>query len=130
MPKFSLRSLKRLATCDPRLQMVAKAAIAHIDFTVLCGHRGEEEQNDAFERGTSKLRFPNSKHNAFPALAMDLAPYPIDWNDLDRFKALAMVVMDEAKHLGVKLRWGADWDRDGDWRDEKFRDWPHFEIDE
>ena len=61
---------------------------------------------------------------------MDLAPYPIDWNNLDRFKALAMVVMGEGSRLGVKLRWGADWDRDGDWRDEKFRDWPHFEIDE
>ncbi len=36
----------------------------------------------------------------------------------------------EADKLGVKVRWGADWNRNGDWRDEKFRDWPHFELDE
>ena len=130
MPKFSMTSLKRLASCDPRLQMIANGAIARIDFTVLCGHRGQEEQNDAFERGTSKLRWPNSKHNKWPSLAMDLAPFPINWNDLDRFKVLAHIVLDEAKQLSVKIRWGADWDRDGDWHDEKFRDWPHFELDE
>lgn len=128
MAKFSLVSLKRLATCDARLQMIANAAIAQTDFTVLCGHRGEEEQNDAFERGTSKLKFPNSKHNKFPSQAMDLAPFPIDWDDIERFKSLAKIVMAEAARMGVTLRWGADWDRDGDWRDEKFRDWPHFEL--
>lgn len=124
------KSKERLFTCHPHLQMIAKAAIKRINFTVLCGYRGPTEQNDAFERGTSKLRFPNSKHNRQPSWAMDLAPWPIDWSDIDRFKALAGIVLDEAKKANVKIRWGADWNRDGDWRDEKFRDWPHFEIDE
>ena len=130
MAKFSMTSIKRLATCDARLQQIANAAIVKYDFTVLCGHRGEEDQNDAFERGTSKLKFPNSKHNKWPSRAMDLAPFPIDWDDIGRFKELAKIVLEEAKRIGVKVRWGADWDRDGDWRDEKFRDWPHFELDE
>ena len=130
MAKFGIVSLKRLATCDPRLQLIASRAILRIDFSVLCGHRGEEEQTLAFDRGTSQLKWPQSKHNKWPAQAFDAAPYPIDWNNLDRFKVLAMVVLDEADKLGVKVRWGADWNRNGDWRDEKFRDWPHFELDE
>lgn len=129
MPTFGKTSVKRLATCDARLQMIANAAIKRIDFTVLCGHRGEQEQNDAFERGTSKLKFPHSKHNKKPSRAMDLAPYPINWDDLDRFKALAMIVLDEATKLGVKIRWGGDFNRNG-LPDDKFKDLPHFEIDE
>lgn len=130
MPKFSTISRQRLATCDPRLQHIANAAIVRFDFSVLCGHRGKEEQNDAVERGTSKLKWPNSKHNTEPSRAMDLAPYPIDWDNIARFIALADIVLEEAKKRNVKIRWGADWNRNGEWRDEKFRDWPHFELDE
>lgn len=128
MPQFSKQSLARLASCDAKLQMVANAAIERIDFTVLCGHRGEREQTDAFERGMSKLKYPQSKHNKWPSHAMDLAPYPINWDDVGRFVALAHIVLAEAKRLGVNLRWGGDWNRNGDWRDEKFRDMPHFEL--
>lgn len=128
MPQLSKSSLARLAGCDPQLQMVVNAAIARTDFTVLCGYRGEAEQNDAFERGMSKLKYPQSKHNKWPSRAVDLAPYPIDWNDIRRFVALADLMLEEAKRLGVNMRWGGDWNRNGDWRDEKFRDMPHFEL--
>jgi hypothetical protein len=117
-------------TCDVRLQNIVKAAIERIDFTVLCGHRGEQEQNDAYEQGRSKLRWPQSKHNKVPSLAVDLAPYPIDWHNLDRFKAVAMVMIDEAKKLNVPLRWGGDFNRDGNLHNDRFVDAPHFQIDE
>ena len=26
------------------------------------------------------------------------------------------------------VRWGGDWDGDGDWRDERFLDMPHYEL--
>ena len=129
MPSFSRVSLARLATCDSRLQSVCHAAIERIDFTVLCGFRNERDQNDAFERGFSKVKWPNGRHNKMPSQAVDLAPYPINWSDIDRFKALAMVMLDEAKALGVKLRWGGDFNRNG-LSDDKFGDMPHFEIDQ
>lgn len=128
MPQFSKRSSARLASCDPQIQMVCNASIIRFDFTILSGYRGEAEQNDAFERGTSKLEYPKSKHNKLPSKAVDAAPFPIDWNDIPRFIALADVMLEEAKRLGVNMRWGGDWNRNGDWRDEKFRDMPHFEL--
>lgn len=130
MPKFSKISRNRLDTCDPRLIKICEAAIKRMDFAVICGHRGQKEQDEAFKGGFSKLKFPKSKHNKMPSLAVDLAPFPINWNDIGRFIALADIILDEAKKAGVKIRWGADWNRNGKWQDEKFRDWPHFEIDE
>lgn len=120
MPTFGKMSLERLATCDERLQRVARAAIARTDFSVACGHRGEQEQNEAYARGFSKLKFPQSKHNIKPSKAMDLVPWPVDWKNIDRFKDLAAIVKQEAAKLDVKIRWGGDW--------AKFRDYPHFEL--
>lgn len=116
-------------TCDVRLQQVVRAAIERMDFTVLCGHRGEVEQNEAYERGFSKLKFPKSNHNSVPSKAVDLAPYPIDWKDLDRFKVLMLIVKSEAAERGIKLRFGWDWNGN-EKADERFVDWPHVEIDD
>ena len=130
MPKFSKTSLLRLSTCDQRLQKICHEVIKKVDFSVLCGHRTKEDQDLAYARGFSKLRYPRSKHNKLPSLAVDLAPWPINWNNIQRFIDLAEVFMAEAKRQKIKIRWGADWNRNGTWKDEKFRDWPHFELDE
>jgi peptidoglycan L-alanyl-D-glutamate endopeptidase CwlK len=127
MPKFSERSLERLNTCHPDLVKVMKAAIEKVDFTVLCGHRGKIEQDIAFREGNSKLKFPQSKHNKTPSLAVDIAPYPIDWNDIQRFKDLAVVILDIAREEGVKLRWGGDWDNNPLTKN-NFNDFPHYEL--
>lgn len=134
MPKFGLRSIARLNTCHPDLQRVLNAAIADgPDFTILCGHRGAAEQAEACAKGLSKAPWPTSKHNALPSLAVDIAPYPIDWNDYARFRALADHILAHAARLGIRLRWGGDWDgdgltaRDGD-KDERLIDLPHFEL--
>lgn len=128
MPKFSQASKDRLETCHPDIQRVLNEVIQHIDFTVLEGHRGEEKQNAAFEAGKSKLRFPQSKHNNRPSLAVDIAPYPIDWQDWRRFDLLAGYVLGIAAHMGITLRWGGDWDSDHDMKDQTFNDLPHFEL--
>lgn len=133
MPTFSTASRRQLATCDPKLQRVLEEAIQFYDFTIIEGHRGKEAQNAAYAKGTSKVRFPHGKHNSLPSRAVDLAPYPIDWSNnqkaLERFVYLAGVVMCCARRLQIPLRWGGDWDRDDDTRDEgSFRDYPHFEL--
>lgn len=130
MPTLSKTSKARLATCDIRLQKIVEEAIKITDFSVLCGHRGKEEQDLAYARGFSKVKYPNSKHNGLPSKAVDLAPWPINWNNIDRFIKLADIILKIAKQKKIKIRWGADWNRNGEWRDEKFRDWPHFELDE
>ena len=46
MNSFSQRSLNKLSTCHPDLQMLFTHVVKYYDCTVLSGHRGEEEQNE------------------------------------------------------------------------------------
>lgn len=127
MPKFSKASIAKLKTCDERLQRLMEECIKETDFSVLCGMRGKKEQDAAYAAKLTKLRFPNSKHNSNPSLAVDIAPYPIDWNDVERFKDLAKIVLRKARELGISIRWGGDWNCNGI-EDETFVDLPHFEL--
>ena len=128
MPEFSPLSKRRLAECHPDLQKLMNEVIKHYDIVVLCGFRGKDEQDKAFREGKSKLSFPKSKHNVTPSLAVDIAPYPLDWNDLKRFWHLAGYVKATAEKMGIKIRQGADWDGDNDFKDQKFIDLPHVEL--
>ncbi len=128
MSRFSEKSLARLATCDPHLQEICHEAIEIFDFTVLCGHRGGDDQARLFEQGRTKLKFPFSKHNKFPSQAIDIVPYPIDWDDDGRFCVLAGIMFGIAASKGIKLRWGHDWNQNWQLHDQKFIDAPHFEL--
>lgn len=120
MPKLGKRSKDNLATCHVDLQRLIIEAIRHYDFSVICGHRGEKEQNEAFDKGTSQLKYPFGNHNCIPSLAVDIAPYPIDWKDLNRFHYLAGVVLTIAEQLRLNIGWGGNW--------KKLKDYPHFEL--
>lgn len=128
MPRFSNTSATRLAQCDPRLRAVFDEVIRHFDCTILCGHRAKAEQDAAFAAGNSKVQWPNGKHNTVPSLAVDAAPYPIDWEDRERATFFAGVVMGTAWQMGIELRWGGDWDRDTQVNDNTFDDLWHFEL--
>ncbi len=126
MPAFSKKSEARLSTCHPDLQAVCRELIKQYDFAVLCGHRNKAEQNAAFEAGNSRLKYPQSKHNSKPSLAVDIAPYPIDWDNLARFRemlcrfdALARF-MRERGEIESEFEYGADW--------ASLKDYPHIEI--
>lgn len=120
MPKLSRRSTSHLLTCDDRLVRIAEQAIEVVDFTILCGHRTAASQEAAFRAGRSQVRWPDSLHNKKPSLAMDFAPWPIDWHDRPRFGVVWGVLRTFAHLDGVKLKWGGDWG----W------DWGHVEIDD
>ncbi|MEO0412611.1 MAG: M15 family peptidase [Pseudomonadota bacterium] len=128
MPEFSHTSLQRLASCDMRLQTLFHAVITQVDCSILEGHRSRDRQEAAYARGQSKLHWPRSKHNARPSLAVDAAPWPIDWDDRDRFHLFGGIVLGTAKQLGIALRWGGDWDGDFQTRDNRFDDLVHFEV--
>jgi len=114
-------SLALLATCDAELVRLVEAVAADIDarpglhvhdVTVVCGHRGKADQDAAYARGASKLRWPHSAHNSYPSLAVDLAPYPIDWTARGRagFEELRIRVHAVAEDLGIPLRADISWD--------------------
>jgi len=126
--KFGKVSKKNLSEAHPLLQEIFNEVIKVIDCSVIEGHRPKEEQNKAYEKGYSKLRWPKSKHNKTPSLAVDVVPYPIDWNDWDRFYFLAGIVKGIAHSKGINIRWGGDWDTDNDFSDQTFHDLPHFEL--
>lgn len=128
MPKFSQESLAHLAECDPRLRLVFNEVVKYFDCKVLEGHRGEEAQHKAFLEGNSKLDWPNGKHNKLPSLAVDVAPFPVDWNDAKRFHFFAGFVLGTASVMGISLRWGGDWNSDTQVKDNKFNDLVHFEV--
>lgn len=128
MGQFSPTSLERLSQVHPDLKRLFEEVGKDYDCSILCGHRGEEEQHIAYQSGRSKLDWPESKHNSLPSMAVDAAPYPVDWSDSKRFYLFAGFVLGTAKRMGIDLRWGGDWDRDWDLADNRFNDWPHFEL--
>ena len=129
MPSFGTRSRMQLNSCHSDLQKLFEEVIKHYDCTILEGHRTEDRQNELYAQGKSKVQFPDSKHNSFPSLAVDAAPYPIDWDDTRRFYMFVGIVRGIASQLGINIRCGADWDGDLEVKDQNFHDLPHFEID-
>ena len=128
MAKFGRKSKERLATCDERLQKVFNEVIKYVDCSVLEGHRDERTQDKYYEEGKTKVRYPMGRHNSKPSRAADVVPYPIDWNDRERFHLFSGFVLGLARGMGITLRWGGDWNMNFEVDDNKFDDFPHFEI--
>ena len=125
---FGNSSQARLDTCHPKLQEILNEAIKYVDISILCGTRDEAAQEKAVADGASKVHYPDSRHNSMPSMAIDVAPYPIDWENLTRFALLQGLLKGIAMMKGIKIRSGIDWDSDGDITDHKFMDWPHIEL--
>ena len=130
MPRFGKRSKKNLESCDKRLQDIFNEVIKYVDCSVLEGHRNEDRQNKLYDEGKTKVKFPNGRHNSSPSRAVDVTPYPVDWDDRERQTLFAGFVLGIAQSIGIKLRWGGDWDQDFQVQDNRFDDFPHFEIKE
>ena len=135
MPRYSRRSKERLATCDQRLQDVFNEVIKHVDCSILEGYRNKERQNKLYDEKRTKVKYPNGRHNSNPSKAVDVTPYPVDWEDRERQTLFAGFVIGIARGMGHKIRWGGNWDmyeEKGRWevKDNRFDDLPHFEIKE
>ena len=124
MPKFGKRSKKRLKGVDAKLVNVANELVKLMDVTVLEGLRSQERQDELVAQGKSKTRF--GKH--VQGKALDLAPYPIDWEDRERFHYMGGLARGIGHSLGIKIRWGGDWYSDGEIKDNNFDDLVHIEI--
>jgi peptidoglycan L-alanyl-D-glutamate endopeptidase CwlK len=128
MAKFGKKSKMVLSTCEKDLQKVFNEVIKHVDCSVIEGHRSEKRQNELFEKGFTKVKYPNGRHNSYPSRAVDVVPYPIDWDDRERFHLFAGFVLATARSMGITLRWGGDWNMNFEVDDNKFDDFPHFEL--
>lgn len=131
--KFGTRSLDKLCSADYGLQSVMQVAIdtGIMDFSITEGHREEAVQNKYFESGKSKVKWPDGKHNKTPSEAVDVVPFISDkasWNKL-HCCVLAGVILACASRLGISIRWGGNWDMDGEpITDQDFQDLVHFEL--
>lgn len=112
------RSRKSLEGVHPDLVSVVERAIklTEQDFMVIEGLRTVERQKKLLAEGKSKTM--NSRH--LTGHAVDLCPYPVDWNDHSKFKAIADAMKEAAEELNVPIEWGGDWK--GGW------DKPHFQL--
>lgn len=124
MPKFGKRSKERLRGVDTRLVNVLNELIKIMDVTIIEGLRSKQRQEILLKEGKTKTKF--SKH--IEGKAVDLAPYPVDWEDRDRFHYMGGMIRGIAKQLNINVRWGGDWDSDGETKDNRFDDLVHVEI--
>jgi len=124
MPKFGKKSQERLRGVNSELVNVLFELVKIMDVTIIEGVRSQERQDRLVAEGKSKTKF--SKH--ITGRAVDLAPYPIDWNDRDRFHYMGGMLRGIAHQMGVKVRWGGDWNGDGETKDNNFDDLVHIEL--
>ena len=153
MPSFGTTSIKRLQECDDRIQIICYDAIQLVDFSIVTGHRTKEKQDSLYPKYT-KVKWPNSKHNTMPSIAIDIAPYIKPYgvifgnsDDIAEMKRLrgcttaeanAFVIKAYARMIGtveamaykrgIDIRVGMDWDGDYDMLDQKFHDLGHWEL--
>lgn len=119
-------------TLHPDLQWLLDTVLEEVaDISILKGHRDEAEQNAAYDSGHSKLRWPNGNHNKMPSVAVDIQPYPLPERREKLWAALAYIAgraIEIGKRRGLNIRWGGDWDQDGDLTDQNFDDLYHLEL--
>jgi hypothetical protein len=109
---------------DSRLINVMNELIKLMDVTIIEGLRTKERQEELVAKGASKTKF--SKH--IEGKALDLSPYPIDWENRDGFYYMGGMIRGIAQQLGYDIRYGGDWDSDGQTKDNNFDDLVHIEI--
>lgn len=127
--RWSYSSRIKLEQLDPRLQRIVGKVRDMRDISIVTGHRGEEEQALMVKLKRSKVEWPNSKHNSMPALAVDVQPYPYNEESLrEDLSYIAGLFVAFGKAEGITIRWGGDWDKDGETADNDFDDLFHFEI--
>lgn len=132
MYKYSNISQMHLENAHPVLQEVFKNILEFYDHTILDAYRSPETQLDLYNRGFSKTK--KGKHNTKPSLAVDAAPYPINydlWQDdqSDLYFFGGLVLCMAWKLFKIRIRWGGDWNMNYNFHDERdFRDLFHFEL--
>lgn len=127
MYSFSVKSLNLLnhPKFSPTLRLLLMEAIkdSPIDFSVIETVRTIEKQKEYVAKGTTKTlksrHIPDTNKSGYSEAA-DIAPYPINWQDISRFKKLSEHIKKKANQLGIPITWGGDF--------KTLVDMPHYEL--
>lgn len=134
---YGKSSQAKLATIDERLGIVFRWALSLglIDITIIEGVRSKAKQNRYYDIRSSKVRWPFSKHNVKvegeKCKAIDAGPYINDHisYDIKHCIYLAGIIVTLGSLLGIKIRWGGNWDMDTEvMTDQDFQDLLHYEL--
>lgn len=140
---FGERSRNNLKGVHPKMIQVAERAIAisKQDFFVNEGVRTMARQKELYAQGRTKpgkvvTWTLNSNHFVKPSTgfghAIDVYPFPYENVNSKEYAAkqrvVAMAMLKAADELDIPIRWGADWDRDGNYGERGESDSPHFEL--
>jgi len=133
---YGNKSLSVLSKASFNLQLVFNEALTMglIDITAIESRRAKARQNRLFAIGKSEKQWPYSKHNVLEygdlSYAVDAAPY-VNGKASDNWYHciyLAGVIQACGQKLGIPIRWGGNWDRDGEpITDQDFQDLWHYE---
>ena len=127
--RWSYSSQIKLEQLDIRLRGIVNKVRDKRDISIITGHRGEKEQDLMVRLGRSKVAWPDGKHNTLPSKAVDVQPYPYIEDTLENdLSYIAGLFIAYADIEGVHIRWGGDWDKDGETHDQDWDDMFHFEI--
>jgi peptidoglycan L-alanyl-D-glutamate endopeptidase CwlK len=135
--KWGKKSKRVLSDANIYLYAVLNHALSMgiMDMAVIESIRGKAEQNQYFKLGKSKVQWPNGKHNILKegdkSDAIDVTPVvngKISWKK-EHCLVLAGIILASAKIIGIEIRWGGNWDMDGEpITDQNFQDLVHYEI--
>lgn len=131
--RYSAKSEAKLETCCWQLQLLMRYVLQKWDNTIMEGHRTDEKQEELFAAKMSKKRGGESKHNRLPSLAVDVVPFVNGKPSFNQHHCMffAGYVLAVAELLNIPVRWGGNWDGDGEVvTDQSFQDLCHFEIEE
>lgn len=135
--RFGKASHDAMRSVHPDLVRVMGRALAFglMDFSLSEGERSVEKQLHYHNIGRSQVKF--GKHQIQTdgwAHAIHAVPYPSEingvnvWDDHPRFARLAGMIQVAAWMEGVRVRWGGDWDGDGNNADSSLNDMAHWEL--
>lgn len=92
-----------------------------------CVWRTHSDQNQLYIEGRSNARGGESLHNI--GCAVDLIHSTRGWElSDDAWKTLGYIGQELALQRGIGIRWGGDWDGDGDFTDQRLYDPAHWEL--
>lgn len=139
MPAFSQESFSKLSTAHRDLQVLFYEIIKTFDCTIINAHRDQVDQDADYAAGRTKLKYPDSKHNSNPAMAVDVMPYldngkGIEWDKNINTAYFAGYVLATANQLKLagkmihSVRYGGDWKGDNDLASNSFCDMDHYEL--
>ena len=123
---MTLYRAQMLANCDQDLMTLFTRVGQQRDTIIVQGARTVAAEVADMAAGKSSLKNPlDSKHVIDPnirpvALAVDAAPYPIDWQNIPAFEDFGEFVKEQATILGIAIVWGGDWTT--------LKDYDHFEL--